>query len=346
VTGLPGETSAVRVPSGDLDGRKDVHWPVRLYAGISMAYIALLAWWVTYFAGRDDALAEMASDAGAPFDPPQLKVLQDASLDSSRMFLFEGGFMALLLLGSVWLVARALRHERRLNQRQRNFLSAVTHELLSPIASARLCLDSILLGRTDEQKTDRYLRLARQDLDRLSGMAEDVLASRAFSEGRASIRPESVNISSLVVRACEARIERQGATEVPLLVDAPEPVYVHADPRSLDQLIDNLVGNAIKYRGDRGEVVVRVRREGKIAVLEVIDEGPGLQGADPAAITKAFVRGGDEQVRTSPGVGLGLYIVQQIVSAHDGELRFIDEGSGLTVRVELPVVAHPEESAS
>jgi signal transduction histidine kinase len=343
VTGGPVELGLARASGGDLAGRKDVHWPVRLYAGISLAYIALMAWWVIFFARQDGALAALAADAGVPFDARQLEVLSDASGNSSRMLMFEGGFLAVLLLTSVWLVARALRHERRLNQRQRNFLSAVTHELRSPIASARLCIDSILLGRTDEQKTDRYLRLAREDLDRLSGMAEDVLSTRALSEGRAAMRPETVNVADLARRALSSRIEHQAETDVSLSVDAPGPVHVHADPRALGQLIENLVGNAIKYCGERGEVVVRVSSSDRTAVIEVIDDGPGLQGADPEAITQAFVRGGDEQVRTRPGVGLGLYIVEQIVSVHAGRLEFIDAGSGLTVRVELPL-ADPEEN--
>lgn len=322
-----------------LSGKKDVHWPVRLYAAISLTYIALMAWWVTFFARQGVTLAELAEDVGAPFSLTQLQVLEDSSRNNSRMFLFEGGFMGLLILTSVWLVARALRQERALNRRQRNFMSAVTHELRSPIASARLCLDSILMGRTDEPKTERYLRMARMDLDRLSSMAEDVLTTRALSEGRAPMCFETVNLSDLVTRAIAARRERPDGGEVPLRVEVDQPVRVHADPKALGRVLDNLLSNALKYSGGRGEVVVVVAQRDSVGVLEVQDQGPGLQGVDPRTLTKAFVRGGDEQLRTCPGVGLGLYIVRQIVAAHQGTLDFIDQGSGLTVRVQLPLAA-------
>ncbi|MFT7462358.1 MAG: signal transduction histidine kinase [Pseudohongiellaceae bacterium] len=316
--------------------KKDVHWPVRLYVAITVVYIALISWWVVFFSGQGDALSELASEAGAPFGSAQLAVLAESSRSNSLMLMLEGGFMGLLMLASVWLVARALRHERALNRRQRNFLSAITHELRSPIASARLCLDSILLGRTDEQKTERYLRMARVDLDRLSAMAEDVLATRALNEGRAPMNLETVNLSDLVSRSLAARCERPDGDKVVLRVEVDGPVRVHADPAALNQVLDNLVGNALKYGGGRPVAVAVSLAQGK-GVLAVSDEGPGLQGAKPKNLTQAFVRGGDEQLRTQPGVGLGLYIVDQIVAAHRGKLSFVERNPGLTVRVALPL---------
>lgn len=346
MTNGAGQASLLSTPGEVPRRKKDVHWPVRLYAAITLAYIALITWWVTFFARQGAALAELARDAGAPFGPAQMDVLSASSRETSHMLLYEGSFMGLLMVTSVWLVARALRHERALARRQRNFLSAVTHEFRSPIASARLCLDSILLGRTDEKKTERYLRMARVDLDRLSTMAEDVLATRALVEGRGPMRFETVNMSDLARRAIAARCESPVASQVPLRVEADEPVRVQADPTALGRLLENLVSNALKYCGGQGEVVVSVSRSGDMGVLEVSDAGPGLQGVHPKKLTTAFVRGGDEQLRTQPGVGLGLHIVEQLVSAHEGKLTFIDQGAGLTVRVELPLSTDTDEDPS
>ena len=347
MTNGAGQASLLSTP-GEAPPRhkRDVHWPVRLYAAITLMYIALMTWWVTFFARQGTTLAELAREAGAPFGEAQIEVLSTSSHDTSRMLLYEGSFMGVLMITSVWLVARALRHERALARRQRNFLSAVTHEFRSPIASARLCLDSILLGRTDGQKTERYLRMARVDLDRLSAMAEDVLATRALVEGRGPMRFETVNMSDLAHRAIAARSERPLSSEVPLRVEAPLPVRVHADPSAVGRLLDNLVSNALKYCGGKGEVLISVSRSGDMGVLEVSDAGPGLQGANPKKLTQAFVRGGDEQLRTQPGVGLGLHIVEELVSAHQGKLTFLDGGSGLTVRVELPLARDSDEIPS
>lgn len=341
-----GQASLLSTP-GEVPRRKrNVHWPVRLYAAITLAYIALMTWWVTFFARQGTTLSELAREAGVPFGPVQREVLSNSSRDTSHMLLYEGSFMGVLMITSAWLVARSLRHERALARRQRNFLSAVTHEFRSPIASARLCLDSILLGRTDEAKTERYLRMARVDLDRLSTMAEDVLATRALVEGRGPMRFETVNMSDLAQRAIAARREGPLASEVPLRVEATEAVRVEADPTALGRLLENLVSNALKYCGGQGEVVVSVSRSGDMGVLEVSDAGPGLQGANPKKLTTAFVRGGDEQLRTQPGVGLGLHIVDQLVVAHEGKLTFIDQGQGLTVRVELPLTSDSGEDPS
>ena len=318
-------------------------WPLAAHATIVVVYVLLMGWWLTFFSSQDRLMGELLDQAGVPLTPQQQALYSDQNAQTVRMFLGEGGFVALLLLGSTLLVSRALRRERNLNRQQRNFVSAVTHELRSPIASARLSLDSILMGRTDAERTERYLRLAREDLDRLSATTEDVLATRAIAERGVVLQRETVDLGELVQRRVEA-LDTVHKTSVVLEGEAA-PVRVDGDPRLIDQVLTNLVGNAIKYGGDQGPVSVSVRLDQGRGVVSVRDRGPGLAGANPRSLIQPFVRGGDEQVRTRPGVGLGLYIVNEIVEAHGGRLTLSDAEPGLRAEVALPLAAAEELAA-
>lgn len=319
------------------DGRRIVTRALRAYLVIVVAYVALIGWWVYFFSSQPDRVQADLADIGHPLDEAQVDALRDASGGDARMFLFEGGFIGLLLLGSALLVLRALRREQDLGAQQRNFLSAVTHELRSPLAAIKLYVDSLLGGRVTGEKADRYLRHARQDVERLETLVEDVLTARRLDEGRLPHEREPLDLAELV-RDSFPRFSARYATEgVELTLEAEGRAPVEGDRDGLLQVVDNLVSNAVKYGGEAGPVRLSVERSGARVHLAVRDSGPGVPAADSARLTDPFVRGGDEQVRTRPGVGLGLFIVREIVSAHGGRFRLVTSDSGgTTALVDLP----------
>lgn len=322
--------------------RRPVRGPLRLYALIVVLYVALVGWWVTFFGNQGDHLIARVEAVGGRLLDDQQQAIREVTDSSQRMFLFEGTFLGLLLAASILLVLRSVRREVHLARRQRDFVSAVTHELRSPLASARLYLDTLLLREMDPDKTRRYLTHAREDLTRLSELVEEVLTARAMTEVGMELHPETVNLSDLVKRRVARLVELHPGTALDVRADGA--VRVHADPRSLEQVLDNLVSNAVKYGGHGEPVVISVTETNGRGRLEVQDGGPGLQGADPDALTEAFVRGQDEDVRTHPGVGLGLFVVKRLLVAQDGRFKLVDreDGHGLVARVVLPL-AHVDE---
>jgi two-component system, OmpR family, phosphate regulon sensor histidine kinase PhoR len=315
--------------------------PLRLYVVIVAFYGLLLAWWIYFFASLDDRLAEQMRLAGAPLGESQRQALEKAGEETMRMLMFEGGFLGLLVLVSVFFVMRSVERETTLARRQRNFVSAVTHELRSPLASARLYLDSILMGRTDEAKTGRYLKHAREDLDRLGDMVEDILLTRRMSDRKVEVETQVVDLAQQTESEME-RLRTLHATHgITLELKTSGPTFAALDLIAFSQILDNLVSNAVKYGGESGPVELAVESASGRSVLTVRDHGPGLGGADPKMLVEPFVRGGDEQVRTSPGVGLGLYIVREFVQAHGGKLSLEDElsGGGTRVSVSFPAVS-------
>jgi len=315
--------------------------PLRLYAMIVAFYGLLMGWWIYFFSYLDDRLAERMESAGAPLGELQRLTLEQAGEETMRMLIFEGGFLGLLVLVSVFFVMRSVERETTLARQQRNFVSAVTHELRSPLASARLYIDSILMGRTDEAKTGRYLKHAREDLDRLGGMVEDILLTRRMSDRKMEIETKVLDLAEQTEAEMERLRTLHSTHGITLELKTSGPVFAALDSFAFPQILDNLVSNAVKYGGSGGSIELSVSSVNGRAILVVRDHGPGLGGADPEKLAEPFVRGGDEQVRTRPGVGLGLYIVREFVQAHGGKLSLEDglPGGGTRVSVSFPMLS-------
>lgn len=317
---------------------KSVQRTLGAYGAIVALYALLVGWWVVFFTNGAAWLVRNLQAGGADLSPEQVAVLRAVSARAGRMFLFESAFLGMLMVGSAWLVLRALRRETELARQQRNFLSAVTHELRSPIASAKLYIESMQMGRADPAKTERYLRHAHEDLARLARVVEDLLEGRRLSERGVELSLEDADLAALVALELDRLRPVHAPAGARLELDAPAPVPLRVDPSAVTRIVDNLVSNAVKYGGPEPRVRVSVRAEGRTAVLEVRDQGPGLQGVDAVAAFQPFVRGGDEAVRTRQGVGLGLWFVRELARAHGGRAGARDglPGGGTCVRVELP----------
>ena len=316
-----------------------------LYVMVLVLYAALANWWVYFFFNQADWIVAHVRNAGGDLAPAQVDVLREVTSRTAGMFLFESGFLFVLLAGSAFLVLRALRRERLLVQQQRNFLSAITHELRSPVASARLYVESLALGRVEPEKQARYLQHAGEDLQRLSATIDELLEGRQLLERGLAVHPEPLDLADAVRRGVERLAAPHAASGASFAVQAPQPVAALADPVAVDRILDNLLSNGVKYGGSPARVEVGVRAHGRWAELSVRDHGPGLRGLDRARIFDPFVRGGDESVRSRPGVGLGLFIVRELARLHGGEVTAQDDlpggGACFTVRLPLQGTAHP-----
>jgi signal transduction histidine kinase len=288
------------------------------YAAVVVVYVLVFGWWMFFFAHQDEFLVRRLAASGVVLAPGEEAALREATGSSMRMFIFEGGFLGLLLVASVALVFRSLRKELSLHRQQKNFLSAVTHELKSPIASARLYLESLQLGRAEGEKRERYLRHAHDDLVRLQGMVESLLQSARMSTTGPQVRLERLDLADQTRRILDELSRDSACAAAEVELDAGPSVSVEADPAALRTILGNLISNAVKYAGPRPRVKVELERRGERVAMIVRDYGPGLRGVAAKRVFEPFVRGGDENVRTRPGVGLGLYMVAELARAQRG----------------------------
>ncbi len=256
------------------------------------------------------------------------------------MMASEGTFFAILLVVLVGLLWRTLRREIELERRHRNFLSAITHELKSPLAAIRLSLETVSAGRADESTSRRFIGNALTDTDRLERLVTKVLQATRYDSGSEVVRLREVDLTEVIGRALvdfESRASAAGAVVVSNLEGGIRAAAV--DPEALVIAVSNLLENALTYGGRPARVRVDLRSESNRAVIDVTDNGAGIDAAELPFVFDRFYRVGDEMTRTGQGTGLGLYLVQRIVHAHQGTVLVAASGAdGTTFRVTLPGV--------
>jgi len=256
-----------------------------------------------------------------------------------RMFMAEGAvFIALQLVG-IAIVFGALRREVRLKRQQENFISAVTHELKSPLTSLELFAQTLLSHDLDADKRREILGKMLGDTRRLEELVSNLLdASRAVT-GRFSPEPETIDLGPVVESLLKELSGYLAEHHARVDIDAPTGTRVTADRRYVQAIVRNLVQNAVKYTNHEPIIHVRTKRNGSQGVLVIADEGIGLPREDQDAIFQKFYRVGDEMVRTSKGSGLGLYLAREMARAMDGTITAESPGPGCgaTMRLFLPL---------
>lgn len=253
------------------------------------------------------------------------------------MMVSEGSFFALLLLVLVGILWRSFRREVELERQHRNFLSAVTHELKSPLAAIRLSLETVTAGRATGDAAGRFLANALEDTGRLEDLVQKVLEATRFSEARSVIVRKDVHLSRVVEEVTEDFTHRAAAAGANLDLAVEPDIYSDVDEEAMSIAISNLLENAIKYGGKPPKVEMSLTLNGHHAILEIKDNGDGIPEDDVRRVFDRFFRGGDEMTRNSRGTGLGLYLVQQIVDAHRGSVEVESTGAeGTVFRVSVP----------
>jgi len=260
------------------------------------------------------------------------------------VLLVAGGvFFLLVIVGLVWLCAWLVR-EMRTNQRQRAFLDAVTHEMRTPLASLRLYLDTLVRHDPEPGQRRQFLARMHADVERLDRTVQQVLtAARAEEPGRRATLGV-VPLSNLLSE-CIAEIRtHHGLPEAAVRLDGVDAA-VRGDAVELAVVFRNLLENAVKYSEDPVEVKVRVEPlgEGRVQV-EISDRGIGIPSGELRKIFQRFYRAGRDMQRTAAGLGLGLFIVRNLVRRQGGGVVARSEGRGAGSRFVVTLRAAPPVS--
>ena len=248
----------------------------------------------------------------------------------------EGTFFLAAMVSAVVLLWFALRREGERERQHQNFVSAITHELKTPLAGIRVALETVLRGRADPDGSRRFLANALTDADRLGDLIEKVLEVTRYTGGAHRLQIALGDLSQLVEEEVVAAERRAAARGVELASDITPGVQASFDPEALGIVISNLLENALKYaQGTPSHVVVRLLVEHGEAVLEVEDNGVGIAAGELETIFRPFYRANDEVTRRTPGTGIGLFVAREIAVAHGGTLVAASAGRGQGARFRL-----------
>ena len=253
-------------------------------------------------------------------------------------FLDENG----LILGTVYLFDDITR-EKEINQMKSDFISLVSHELRTPLTSIIGFVSFILDGKAgsiNDRQRNSLARVQRQS-KRLAALINDLLDISRIESGRIQMEQKPISLLKIVTQRIEEIRPQADEKSIQMDLTAPESVpKILGDEARMGQVFTNLIGNAIKFTPNNGEVSVKVEAEGNLLHVEVIDTGAGIPPEERQKVFDKFYQLSDISTRQQGGSGLGLSITKSIVEAHGGKLWVDDgnQGKGSNFQFVLPLV--------
>lgn len=233
-------------------------------------------------------------------------------------------------------LATARERLEAMEAERKRLLADITHELSTPLTSVRGYAETLLddVVEVDAERRTRFLEEILQASERMGVLIDDLVELTRLEGGAGRLDPERLDLRALVENSLERHRARFG--EVTLTFLGPEhPVLVVADGRRLEQVVDNLLANALRHARAGGHVELEVGEGDGEAVLEVRDDGPGFPEDALPHVFERFYRA--DTSRTTPGSGLGLAIVREIVLRHGGSVEAGNRApGGAALRVRLP----------
>jgi signal transduction histidine kinase len=258
-----------------------------------------------------------------------LAELKRVSAARTNRYFWEGTFFLIVLGGGMLILTRAIRHDADLRRRQQNFLAAVSHEFKSPLASVQLAAETLVLRSADGDGKRLGQRIL-EDCERLLRMVDNLLDTTRLEEGRHRLVPERVDLRNAVATSVAEVADRAQRHGVRFDTDVAQGLVLTVDRTALESVLRNLLDNALKacVAGSGTSINVSAARAGGNVELTVRDDGLGFPPEEAAMMFEKFYRLGDELRRTTPGTGLGLYIVKRLAELSGATVSATSEGPG------------------
>lgn len=229
--------------------------------------------------------------------------------------------------------------QQRIADRSRNsFVAQATHELRTPLTNMRLCLDELLENtELDEKARGQFVNMVSQESRRLERMVGDMLSISEIEAGTLKLRAGDVRLQQLFSDLEGDFAQQAKGKEIRMSFNLPPKLpVIQGDRDKLVLTVGNLIGNALKYTPEGGEVIVAVKVTPTTLVVDVTDSGIGIAPDEQELIFERFYRSKDQRVESITGTGLGLALARQVARLHGGDITVtsqINKGSTFTLTV-------------
>jgi PAS domain S-box-containing protein len=230
---------------------------------------------------------------------------------------------------------------RSMNDEKNRFIGMAAHDLRNPLAGIRLFSD-VLLRKTEalDEKQIRIIERIKSISEKMTGIVNDFLDVSKIEAGELSLNLQDADLNDVVANVLEMQQPDAARKEIRLEFVPSERLELRIDSGKIEQVITNLITNAVKFSPQGTAVTIRVLRRDDVAELSVADQGPGIAADEIPRLFRPFQRGSAAVTGQEQSVGLGLVICKKIVEGHGGRIRIESElGKGATFYVELPAEA-------
>jgi two-component system phosphate regulon sensor histidine kinase PhoR len=226
----------------------------------------------------------------------------------------------------------------QLEKVRQEFFSNISHELRTPLTSILAFVETLEDGAIeDEENNLRFLNVIRRNAERMHHLIDDILELSSIESGKITMEPKKLNLSKLVDEVLINLSNKAAERQIKMLNEVGKDVFVLADTVRLEQMLTNLIDNAVKFNSEKGEVRVSHQPTETGDIISVADTGEGISNEHLKRIFERFYRTDRARSREIGGTGLGLAIVKHLARLHGGEI-FVNSipGKGSTFSIELP----------
>jgi signal transduction histidine kinase len=311
-----------------------------LFAGI-VVLLLVVSGVIMYVSFRSDIRNAVLSTP-TPGESDQQRISNTVGSLRWQLILIDGLIIVAVGGLGLWYARRTLSPIRQNYAAQRRFIADASHELRTPLSIMKAEFEVALRGDAVGAEAKPVLQSGLEEIDRMSGMVEDLLTLSRIDARQEELRFADVDLAGLARASVDSLRPLAAVSGVRLTVTAPsEPLTVHGDAAHLERALRNLVKNAVEASPPEAEVRVDVTATGANVDIAVADDGPGMAAEDLGHVFERFYRADAARSSEHGGSGLGLPIAHWAVHRHGGDIRVASTpGRGTVMTISLPLQAH------
>ncbi|MCD6347063.1 MAG: HAMP domain-containing histidine kinase, partial [Bacteroidales bacterium] len=242
-----------------------------------------------------------------------------------------------LIAGSFYLMLQTIFKQKKVSEIKNDFINNMTHEFETPIATVSAAMEALVSfdALSDKERSLKYIDISRGEMTRLSGLVEKVLNVSAFEQKTLALSKETFDVCKLLQETAQRYIFK-GAGHVKVEYDPGVPAFINADKMHFQNVLNNLMDNAVKYSKEEVLIKLECNREGEYVLVKVKDKGIGISKEQQKHIFEKFYRVPTGDLHVVKGFGLGLSYVKHIIELHGGSIGVtsqLDQGAEFTIAI-------------
>ena len=321
---------------------------IRIASFVIMIYILLaISWWAILLYREHDALFdayEVIQQEERIGEYPRITAIRNMTAEElskqrqrkTVMIVSEALFIGFGLLIGIFIINNGYRNLVRAEKLKQNFLLSISHELKSPIASAKLAFETLKRFNKSDERGNKIIHQGLKETNRLNELVQNVLLATRLESG---YLPEIAEVDvGEQVKSLVSRVQMKSPDAQINLTVYPNPMVVKIDRQALDIVFNNLLENAVKYSEGPPTVEINIKRDKNNLNILVGDQGIGISDVEKEKIFNRFYRVGEERKRKTIGTGLGLYLVRELILKNKGSIKIKDnKPSGSIFSISWPL---------